>query len=58
MPADALDTSGARTSAGIVLIPKPIILSPASEKLIIELKLTYCQLDVHVKNKFKMHHVK
>ena len=58
MPADALDTLGARASAGIVIILKPIISSPASEELIVELMFTYCQLDVHVKNKLKMHHVK
>ena len=55
MPADALDALGARASAGIV---KPIISSPASEQLIVLSMLTYCQLDVHMNNNFKMHPVK
>ena len=35
MPADALATSGASASAGMVLTPKPEYSTPASEQIII-----------------------
>ena len=49
MPTDALATLGHRASAVIVFITRANYSAPASGVLIVELMLTYCQLDVGVK---------
>ena len=58
MSADALDTLGARASAGIVLIPKANYFVASIRRVDSWINVDSCQLDVHVKNTFKMHNVK